>query len=264
MEDRFLEPADDEAVDVISPEDQMPSLSQYIYKKFEDAENGRYAYEQRWLKAYKNFRGIYDSTTQYRDSERSKVFIKITKTKVLAAYGQIVDILFANKKFPIVIEPTPIPEGVAEFAHLKTPVDDMIESDNPPDPYGYEGDGREIQPGALTADEPKHFLGSYKDLENGPVVEGPSRVGEPQISPAQKSALMCEKHIHDQLVDTNAVTIIRKALFEGALLGTSVIKGPLNMYKRVHRWERDETGERVYNPFEKVVPRIEHVPIWDF
>ena len=58
-------------------------------------------------------------TTQYRDSERSKVFIKITKTKVLAAYGQIVDILFANKKFPIVVESTPVPEGIAEFAHLK-------------------------------------------------------------------------------------------------------------------------------------------------
>ena len=86
MEDRFLEPADDEAVDIVSPDDQMPNLAEYIQKKFEDSENGRYAYEQRWLQAYKNFRGIYDSSTQYRDSERSKVFIKITKTKVLAAY----------------------------------------------------------------------------------------------------------------------------------------------------------------------------------
>ena len=75
-------------------------------------------------KSYKNFKGIYDSTTQYRDSERSKVFIKITKTKVLAAYGQIVDILFANKKFPIVVEPTPMPEGIEEFAHMKTPLDE--------------------------------------------------------------------------------------------------------------------------------------------
>ena len=89
MEDRFLEPASDEPVDIVSPDDQMPSLAQYILGKFEDAENGRFAYEQRWLQAYKNFRGIYDSTTQYRDSEKSRVFIKITKTKVLAAYGQI-------------------------------------------------------------------------------------------------------------------------------------------------------------------------------
>jgi len=263
MEDRFLEPATDEPVDIVSPEDQMPSLAEYVNKRFEDAENGRYAYEQRWLQAYKNFRGIYDSTTQYRETERSKVFIKITKTKVLAAYGQIVDILFANKKFPIVVESTPVPEGVAEFAHLKTPVDDMLDTPTM-DPYGFEGDGRELAPGAVRAEEPRHFLGAYKGLKDAPVVEGPSRAGEPQISPAQKSALLCEKQIHDQLVDTNAVTVIRKALFEGALLGTSIIKGPLNMYKRVHKWERDETGERVYEPYEKVVPRIEHVPVWDF
>ena len=81
-----------------------------------------------------------------------------------------------------------------------------------------------MAPGSTRAEEDAHFLGAYKDLENGPVVEGPARVGEPQISPAQKSALMCEKQIHDQLVDTNAVTVIRKALFEGALLGTSIIK----------------------------------------
>lgn len=46
------------------------------------------------------------------------MFIKITKTKVLAAYGQIIDVLFANKKFPIVVESSPLPEGIAEFAHL--------------------------------------------------------------------------------------------------------------------------------------------------
>jgi len=87
-----------------------------VKSKFEEAETGRYQHEQRWLKAYKNFRGIYDSTTQFRDSEQSRVFIKITKTKVLAAYGQIIDVLFANKKFPLVVESTPVPEGIAEFA----------------------------------------------------------------------------------------------------------------------------------------------------
>ena len=82
-EDNFLQPADDTTVGLISPEEQMPGLAAYVKARFEDAENGRYAHEQRWLQAYKNFRGIYDSTTQYRDSERSKVFIRITKTKVL-------------------------------------------------------------------------------------------------------------------------------------------------------------------------------------
>ncbi|MEK9699307.1 MAG: hypothetical protein VW270_26250, partial [Candidatus Poseidoniales archaeon] len=97
-----------------------------------------------------------------------------------------------------------------------------------------------------------------------PIVEGPALMGEAQISPAQKAALNMEKQIHDQLLDTSAVNVFRSAIFESALLGTGIVKGPFNFYKRVHRWEKDEEGERSYNPYEKVVPRIEHVSVWDF
>tara|TARA_R110000824_G_scaffold38262_3_gene117043 strand:+ start:49 stop:2169 length:2121 start_codon:yes stop_codon:yes gene_type:complete len=261
MSDNFLEPADDSEVVVANPDRDMPSLSEYITGKFQDSENGRYSYEQRWLKAYKNFRGIYDSTTQYRDSEKSKVFIKITKTKVLAAYGQIVDILFSNKKFPMVIEPTTVPEGIAEFAHLKTPLDELQTAD----PYGFAGDGRELSPGGMEATPASDFLGGLQDkYANAPISEGPSVLGEPQISPAQEAALNMEKQIHDQLQDTSAVNVFRSAIFESALMGTGVVKGPFNFYKRVHKWEKNEEGERVYAPYEKIVPRVEHVSIWDF
>ena len=149
-DDNFLEPSDDTPVPILDPIDAMPGLAGHIKSKFDDAENGRKVHENRWLTAYKNFRGIYDSTTQYRESERSQVFIKITKTKVLAAYAQILDILFSNKKFPIVVESTPVPEGIAEFAHDKTPLDDALA-----DPFGYEGDGRELPPGATEATTPE-------------------------------------------------------------------------------------------------------------
>ena len=258
-EDNFLQPEDDTTVGVMNPEEQMPGLAAYVKGKFDDAENGRYAHEQRWLQAYKNFRGIYDSTTQYRDSEKSKVFIRITKTKVLAAFGQIVDILFANKKFPLVVESTPVPEGIAEFAHMETPLDQAAPQE---DPYGFAGDGRELAPGATEA---KAFLGGLEnELGSLPLAEGPARMGEPQISPAQEAALRMEKTIHDQLLDTNAVNVLRNSVFESCLLGTGVVKGPFNFYKRVHNWERNEEGEREYLPTEKTVPRIEMVSVWDF
>ena len=188
MSDNFLEPADETQVPVDNPMEQMPGLCGHVRAKFQDSENGRQGFETRWLQAFKNFRGVYDSTTQYRDSERSKVFIKITKTKVLAAYGQIIDILFSNKKFPLVVEPTPVPEGIAEFAHLETPMNQAV-----PDPYGYEGDGRELPPGATEATRGLDFLGGLKDrYQNAPLKEGPSLAGEPQISPAQKAALNLE------------------------------------------------------------------------
>ena len=221
--DNFLQPTDDKAVPVASPEDQMPNLATYIRSKFNDAEHGRYVHEQNWITAYKNFRGIYDSSTQYRDSERSKVFIKITKTKVLAAYGQLADILFSNKKFPIVVEPTPVPEGISRFAHAETPADQIS------NPYGFQGDGRDIPAGASNPD----FLGGLaQKYSQMPLKEGPSKMGEPQISPAMESAKQLEKVIHDQLLDTNAVTVFRNAIFESSLLGTGVIKGPFNHYKK--------------------------------
>ena len=248
----FLQSADDEQVEILDPASEMPGLAGHIQSKFQDSENGRRTFEQRWLQAYKNFRGIYDSSTQYRDSERSKVFIKITKTKVLAAYGQIIDILFANKKFPIVVESSPVPDGIVEFAHLKTPADQLQS------PFGFPGDGLDLEPGDTEVN-----FGKYNQMADQ-LSEGPSKVGEPQFKPAEEAARKLEKHIHDQLLDTNAVNVLRNAIFEASLLGTGIVKGPFNHYKRIHRWERGETGEREYTPMEEVVPRIEHVSLWDF
>ena len=258
-------PSGDDQPDVIdNAEEIAPGLAGLIQERFRSAETGRYNHEQRWLQAYKNFRGNFnDGTTQYRDSERSKVFLKITKTKVLAAYGQIIDILFSNKKFPIVVESTPMPEGIAEFAHLKTPLDEQQESETP---YGFEGDGRELPPGAREAVRTERdFLGGLaSQFEGAPIAEGKAKLGEPQISPAQEAARRMEKCIHDQLLDSNAVNVLRSAVFESSLFGTGIIKGPLNFQKTISRWQKDDQGQRMYSPFEKVVPRIEAVSVWDF
>ena len=44
--------------------------------------------------------------------------LKVTKTKTLAAYGQIVDVLFGNNKFPYCSRPSVLPDGVAESVHI--------------------------------------------------------------------------------------------------------------------------------------------------
>jgi len=241
--------------------EDAPGLVGYIKEKQREAEDGRQVHEERWLKAYKNFRGVYDSTTQYTSKEKSKVFIKITKTKVLAAYGQIVDILFANKKFPITVEPTPVPEGIAEFAHIETPLDQAV----PADPYGFKGDGRELPPGGFQATEGNlDYLGGLAPkFEGAPIAEGKARMGEPQISPAQETALRMEKVIHDQLMGSNAISTLRNAIFESALLGTGIIKGPFTHTKTVHKWESVEGEGKTYTPYFKDVPKIESVSCWD-
>ena len=90
----------------------------YVREKFQQAETSRLQDEKRWLQAYRNYRGLYGPEMAFRDSEKSKVFVKVTKTKVLAAFGQIIEVLFSSGKFPIGVTPTSMPEGSSEYAYL--------------------------------------------------------------------------------------------------------------------------------------------------
>ena len=115
-----------ETDDVVAAEDANDKIFQEKRKRnwlckrrYKRSEDSRYADEQRWLKkAYRNYRGLYGSDVQFTDTEKSRVFVKVTKTKTLAAYGQIVDVLFGNNKFPLSVNPSVLPEGVAESVHI--------------------------------------------------------------------------------------------------------------------------------------------------
>ena len=132
--------------------EQKSNLVGIIQSRFYQAEDARNSDEARWLKAYENYRGLYNKSVKFRDSEKSRIFVKITKTKVLAAFGQLVDVIFGTGKFPIGIAETKIPEGELGQAHLdvnnpqpglETSIPDDIGNrieDNPYD-VGYEGDG---------------------------------------------------------------------------------------------------------------------------
>jgi hypothetical protein len=86
----------------------------HIRSKFQQAETSKIYDEKRWLKAYRNYRGLYGPEMAFRDNEKSRIFVKITKTKVLASFGQIIEVLFSQNKFPLGINPTSVPEGIAE------------------------------------------------------------------------------------------------------------------------------------------------------
>ena len=92
----------------------VSSIIPFINEKYQRAEDYREQDEDRWLRSYRNYRGLYGPDVQFTEAEKSRVFIKVTKTKTLAAYGQVVDVLFANQKFPLTVDPTELPEGVVD------------------------------------------------------------------------------------------------------------------------------------------------------
>mgnify|MGYP003135904968 FL=1 len=258
--------------------EQRTNLVGIIKSRFAVSEDARRSDESRWLKAYENYRGLYNKSVKFRDSEKSRIFVKITKTKVLAAFGQLVDVIFGTGKFPIGIAETKIPEGELADAHLDTqtgapgiestmgggelPDDIGNRIDNPYD-VGYEGDGKVLKPGATF--NKGLFEETLEDKVEDQLVEGFSPIPTAlEISPAQKAARRMEKLIHDQIDESKGSSEIRSALLESSLLGTGIVKGPFNFNKKLHKWDTGEDGERSYNPLEVRVPRIEFVSCWDF
>jgi hypothetical protein len=257
---------------------QQTNLVGIIKNRFHQAQDARKTDETRWLKAYENYRGLYNKSVKFRDSEKSRIFVKITKTKVLAAFGQLIDVIFGTGKFPIGISETKIPEGETAHAYLDTqtgapgiestmggaevPDDIGNRIDNPYD-VGYEGDGKVLKPGATLGNG--LFEESLEDKLGDKLKDGLSpNPAALEISPAQKAARRMEKLIHDQIDESKGSSEIRNALLESALLGTGIVKGPFNFNKKLHQWETGEDGERTYNPLEVRVPRIEFVSCWDF
>ncbi len=110
-----------------------------VRDKFQQAETSKIYDEKRWLKAYRNYRGLYGPEMAFRENEKSRVFVKITKTKVLASFGQIIEVLFSQGKFPLGVSPTSVPEDIAERAHLNPKQPEQAQQ---PDPYGFAGDGQ--------------------------------------------------------------------------------------------------------------------------
>jgi hypothetical protein len=235
------------------------NLGYLIEARLKESEQARLYDEKRWLRAYRNYRGIYGADMAFRDSEKSKVFVKVTKTKVLAAYGQLIEVLFSQGKFPINVMPTTDPTGVEQYAHIKP---NNMKNPRMEDIYGFEGDGREMEPGA-TADSILNGLAekyANAGFEKGPA---PDLKTMPQIEPAEEAARNMQKLIHDQLEETHAISVMRHVLFEMCLLGTGVLKGPFNYEQSIHKWSLNDAGEREYTPATKLVPRIEAVSCWD-
>jgi len=264
IEDDALSLEDSEDSNVTDVE--VKGIANHVMSQFKKSEDYRYDDETRWVRAYRNYRGIYGPDVQFTEAEKSRVFIKVTKTKTLAAYGQIADVLFAGNKFPISIEPTELPEGVAKDVNFdpKEPSQlreqDVEESlDNP---YGFMGDGKELPRGA-TAQSLQDKLGPLADKlgEVEGIKEGSGETPTAiTYSPAMIAAKSMEKQIMDQLQESHANKHLRSTAFEMALFGTGVMKGPFAVDKEYPNW--DEEGE--YSPVFKTIPQVSHVSVWNF
>jgi len=246
---------------------QTNNIIPFIMERYRRAEDYRKQDEERWLRAYRNYRGVYGPDVQFTEAEKSRVFIKVTKTKTLAAYGQIADVLFAKSVFPITIDPTELPDGIVEDVSFDPALPEPLREDkkeDPVSPYGFKGDGKEFPAGA-TSKTLQELLNPELNKKLEPISGVQAKVGTTPtsitFSPAMIAAKKMQKKIQDQLEESSASKHLRNTAFEMALFGTGVMKGPFAVDKEYPNWN-DETGE--YEPNFKTIPQVSHVSVWNF
>lgn len=201
FEDMIMDMGEASAIEDLEEEDYSDPVAgqivQFVKEKFSKADTARQLDEERWIQAYRNYRGLYGPDVQFTSTEKSRVFVKITKTKTLAAYGQIAEVLFGGNKFPITIDPTTLPDNVPDTVSFET---------NPQIERAKEATNG-LNPGETFPEYMQRMAGLEEDLE--PVAdkleEGPGKTPSSiQLHPAEIAAKKMEKKIHDQLQESGA------------------------------------------------------------
>jgi len=247
-----LEEEDDTAQDAV----EMNAVVSHITDLFYKARTARQPREEKWLRHYRNYIGVYGPETTFSDSEKSRVFIKISKTKVNAGHNMVVDVLLAGNKFPVGYETPSDPIGAADAVTMD-PSTPSAEQTKELAQKGYEPPARNTRRLNLDKDlgilAPK--LASVKDdLKLGPA-DSPAAV---MWEPAKRAARAMEKKVHDQLEETDAVKHLRMTTFETCLFGSGVMKGPFLVSKEYPKWDDEGT----YIPEFRDIPQIESRSVW--
>lgn len=203
-----------------------------LHRQIEEVVADRALIEERWVEDYRQYLGKYDATTlkNLEEDERSSVFVNLTRPKTDNAEGQLVDMLFPNDDKNWGIKPTPVPS----LMHA-------AQSDAPAvmggQQWRYKNDGQTVTEGDLAKQE---------------------------MEAARKRSGRMERHIEDQLIESDYNTEARKAIHYACILGTGVICGPEVYREETRSWTLDKKGKAKMVTSEDPRPKARSVLPWDF
>lgn len=209
----------------VSKQEELDPLAVLVRAKYDEVKQQRSALEESWLNALRQYKGIYSpDVLEKMHPKRSKVFIRLTRTKVKTVSSRESDFLFpATGEKNWSIAPTPIPQYTQQqVAELYNTI--------------YQQTGQEPTPQQLK-------LLIYKS--------------------ASDRAKKMSSVIEDQLADLRYREIMKEVLQSGNLYGTGILKGPMVNIKHESGYAQDEVGKWALQEFDNVTPYIEAVSIWD-
>lgn len=229
-------------------EQEIMSLGSRLSEVFTEYKDSRKETENEWLSDLRQFQGLYEPDVLARLNEsgaRSKVFVGLTRTKVMAAYSRIVDLLFQHGDSFFGIDPTPIPQiDPLKMMQLKEMAVSQVIAAS-----GMAPEENEDLIAARLQELEDEFLEEEKDI-------------------AHKAAEQMKVEILDQLVESNAEQKLKEAILESCIFGSGAVKAGTVRIDRVQSYSKIEdpmTGEMGFalTQIEKAMPEVESVSIFD-
>lgn len=242
----MLEEYDEDQLDG-EQEQELTSLGGRLSRTFQEYKDARKETENEWLKDLRQYNGIYEPSvlaTLNDAGARSKVFVGLTRTKVMAAYSRIVDLLFQQGDLFFTVTPTPIaqldPLKAMEMRQQATQEVIMASGMDP-------SMNQDLIMARMKELEPE-FLDMEKEI-------------------AEEAAVQMSTAIADQLVESDADQKLKESMLEACIFGSGAVKAGTVRIDRKQSYQKavDEMGNQTFvmSVVEEAMPELESVSIFD-
>mgnify|MGYP003300584421 FL=1 len=227
-------------------EEQSAELSSFgarLKNLYEEYKDSRSEIEDEWIKDLRQYSGKYEPDVLAKleaQGNRSKVYVGLTRTKVMAAYSRVIDLIFQPGEPFFSIEPTPNPEidPLRQARMLNQAVAEIMQVSGAED------------------------ISEVEDLVQQRSMELQKEIRDNAKDIARESAKLMSLEIEDFLVENNTDERMKDAILEMCLFGSGAMKvGTFKVEKQAH-WRRGADGYAMIME-EDIVPEVDSVSIFD-
>ena len=227
----------------------MQSLGARLSSTFQEYKDARKETESEWLRDLRQYNGQYEPDVLARLNEsgaRSKVFVGLTRTKVMSAYSRIIDLLFQHGDVFFACESTPVPDldpmQAIQMRQMATA--QVMEASQMMDPN-------------MNQDLVKARMGELEDE---------LKKAEKRVADSAAESMTID--IMDQLIETNAEQKLKESILEACIFGSGACKAGTVRIDRKQSYGKmvdPETGEEGFalSIIEQPMPEVESVSIFD-
>ena len=200
-------------------------LGALLLGEFAQAKSDRALTQERWLNDLRRYKGQYSGEELAQMQGMSRVFVRKTRTKVKTVDARVADMLFpAGGEDNWSIAPTPSPElSVQQEQQVAQELDALVKANQPIDEQVVSAITRKL---------------------------------------AERAADGMRRLVSDQLVESGYRREALRVIHDGHVYGTGVLKGPMVSRRARTVFKRQEDGRFAPVSQYYVLPKVEHVPLW--